>query len=633
MLMLLACVDVSAARPQGPPALLPHTPSPAPGPKLDEMWLRQPLVGSQALRRTYRSQLGRAVDIHAEAPVVADPVARAQLYTVVEELSGGLRRLLGANVTTSCCTHNRSSRRSNTAGRLTVEVSAAHVASLGMEGFDLSSTDNAVVMRAATASGALYGAFRLLSYVQRALPLPSQTQEAPDMELRIWDLWDDLSGDVTRGFAGDSLIWPQAMWIDPNTDDGPAPTKLFVAPCNGTDPMQHWEGSALTRPGAVSRLANGNGQCLSTSSGLTVVPCSSISPDRANSSRFWLNTTSDQISVGPLVRGVGGAGRRCFDINHGAGPDVGTYHCHPLYPGGGGERDYANQQWRIQPLAGSWVQLAAKGLLAQGQCLTLRNSFPPSPAAPKGISWSDRLVQLMRLLKSSGMNGMVLNDVNACYGDNGQLLYPDVLTNISSNLARTMARFGITPYMSVCFGSPTVMANITSDPKSQITQKWWRDKAREIWGKWPTFGGFLVKADSEGNIGPLRYNRTEADGANLLVRTFLCIFVRFDDRRCWLLSCVAVDSCSPDDFLGPCCPSRLALLHRTRASLCGERSSTATAILVRRSSSSSPIPRSCHWTENLTPTSCYKSRTDLWTSRSGISIFMLAASPASITAC
>ena len=108
--------------------------------------------------------------------------------------------------------------------------------------------------------------------------------------------------------------------------------------------------------------------------------------------------------------------------------------------------------------------------------------------------------------------------VNACYGDNGDLLHSDVLKNISRNLGPTMARYGITPYLSACFGAPQVMANLSCDPQSRVAQKWWKDKADEIWELWPSFGGFLVKADSEGNIGPLTFNRTEADGANLLAR-------------------------------------------------------------------------------------------------------------------
>ena len=65
--------------------------------------------------------------------------------------------------------------------------------------------------------------------------------------------------------------------------------------------------------------------------------------------------------------GVAGAGRRCLDINHGAGPDVGTYHCHPLYPGGGGERDWRNQQWRMtRSLTGSTRSLTGSAARTSG---------------------------------------------------------------------------------------------------------------------------------------------------------------------------------------------------------------------------------------------------------------------------
>ncbi len=493
--------------------------------ELDEMWLRQPVVSDAARLKTYRSQI-REVVVRADVEHQSDEVSLQQLHTVADELGQSLTRLLGVNIPAACCNASRgdSGYSGGRNGTLTVHVSAAHTATLGMEGFALAAADGdplyAARVDAATPSGALYGCYRLLSYVQRGAPLPQVLQDVPQMELRIWDLWDDLTGDVTRGFGGDSLIWPQAMWRDPNKDDGPPPTKLFLAPCDAADKMQHWRGAMLSKPGVVSGLENGgDGMCVNHAAFLTVEKCDAISPED-NHSKFWFNSTSRQISIGPLAQGIYGSRRTCFDINHGAGPDVGTYHCHPLYPGGGGERDYPNQQWQIEPVAGAgdWKQLASTGPLALGQCLTLRNSFPPSPAAPTGVTWTERLVQLMRLLKSAGMNGMVLNDVNACYGDNGRLLYPEILMNISKNLGPTMSRFGITPYISACFGAPTVMADVSSDPMNTTTQKWWADKADEIWGQWPAFGGFLVKADSEGNIGPLQFNRTEADGANLLAR-------------------------------------------------------------------------------------------------------------------
>ena len=234
---------------------------------------------------------------------------------------------------------------------------------------------------------------------------------------------------------------------------------------------------------------------------------------------FWYNATAQQLSVGPVVPGVGGTARTCFDVNHAQGPDVDFYHCHPVYRGGGGERDYANQQFAIvrtntgtaadtgtdmgtdtaagtttatsvppahagadDAVDGGWVHL--RSVSAACQCLTLRNSYPPSPAAPTNVTFSERLIALMRLLKSAGMNGMVLNDVNACYGDNGVLLYPDSLTNVSNNLGPTMERYGVTPYISACYGAPTVMSNTTSDPQSPKAQQWWKQKTDEIYAKW-----------------------------------------------------------------------------------------------------------------------------------------------------
>ena len=68
-----------------------------------------------------------------------------------------------------------------------------------------------IAVEAATASGAMYGAFRLLSYMQRRVALPpSPTDSVPATRLRHWDLWDQMSGSVTRGFSGNSLVWPYA---------------------------------------------------------------------------------------------------------------------------------------------------------------------------------------------------------------------------------------------------------------------------------------------------------------------------------------------------------------------------------------------------------------------------------------
>jgi alpha-glucuronidase len=125
---------------------------------------------------------------------------------------------------------------------------------------------------------------------------------------------------------------------------------------------------------------------------------------------------------------------------------------------------------------------------------------------------------MLRLLKSAGVNGVVLNDVNACYGDNADLLRSPMLKNVTKNIGSLFAAHGVTPYFSACFASPAVIDNVTCDPKSPVAAKWWADKVSEIYDLMPGFGGFLVKADSEGNQGPQTYNATEAEGANLLAR-------------------------------------------------------------------------------------------------------------------
>jgi hypothetical protein len=73
------------------------------------------------------------------------------------------------------------------------------------------------------------------------------------MELRVWDLWDNLAGDIERGYGGDSIIWPYAAW---DLSRPPERTQLFVAQCNTNDPYQRWAGAALTTPGIASTIVN-----------------------------------------------------------------------------------------------------------------------------------------------------------------------------------------------------------------------------------------------------------------------------------------------------------------------------------------------------------------------------------------
>lgn len=113
---------------------------------------------------------------------------------------------------------------------------------------------------------------------------------------------------------------------------------------------------------------------------------------------------------------------------------------------------------------------------------------------------------------SVGINGTVLNNVNA----STEILKPEYLKKVKA-LADVFRPYGIRVYLSVNFSSPKVIGGlINSDPLNPQVQQWWKDKAAEIYGLIPDFGGFLVKANSEGQPGPQDYGRTHADGANML---------------------------------------------------------------------------------------------------------------------
>jgi alpha-glucuronidase len=113
---------------------------------------------------------------------------------------------------------------------------------------------------------------------------------------------------------------------------------------------------------------------------------------------------------------------------------------------------------------------------------------------------------------SVGINGTVLNNVNA----SPQILTADWLTKAAA-LADIFRPFGIRVYLSVNWSSPIEIGGLkTADPLDSAVRRWWKDKVAEIYRYIPDFGGFLVKANSEGQPGPQNYGRTHADGANML---------------------------------------------------------------------------------------------------------------------
>lgn len=127
--------------------------------------------------------------------------------------------------------------------------------------------------------------------------------------------------------------------------------------------------------------------------------------------------------------------------------------------------------------------------------------------------WRDpRYTDCARANASLGINGTVLNNVNA----NAQSLAPQYLDKAAA-LADVFRPYGIRVYLSARFSAPIELGGLkTADPLDPAVQRWWRDKADEIYRRIPDFGGFLVKANSEGQPGPQDYGRSHADGANLL---------------------------------------------------------------------------------------------------------------------
>ena len=179
-----------------------------------QAWLRYKLAPPDVLLGYRNDFAARLVQVGASKSVLDDAAGLAQLQAAAHELSDGLTQILGYNVTYACC---RTPDEEPASGTLHVEVMEA-ATSLGKEGFEIGRTGSGdVLIRAGTASGALYGSFHLLSFMQRAEPVPgsaSALQSIPALGLRIWDMWDNLDGSIERGFGGRSLIWPMALRPD-----------------------------------------------------------------------------------------------------------------------------------------------------------------------------------------------------------------------------------------------------------------------------------------------------------------------------------------------------------------------------------------------------------------------------------
>ena len=181
-------------------------------------------------------------------------------------------------------------------------------------------------------------------------------------------------------------------------------------------------------------------------------------------------------------------------------------------------------------------------ILAESPCFDLRilNHWDNLDAscergyAGKSIFWDEydnqpqRIKEYARANASIGINATVIDNVNASV----KILNTDYLQKIKG-FADIMRPYGVKIYLAVNFASPVLKSHLrydkdakktrkdlldTADPLDPRVQEWWANKCNEIYSLIPDFGGFLVKANSEGQPGPNDYNRTHAEGANMLAR-------------------------------------------------------------------------------------------------------------------
>lgn len=133
------------------------------------------------------------------------------------------------------------------------------------------------------------------------------------------------------------------------------------------------------------------------------------------------------------------------------------------------------------------------------------------------ILWDERIEQYTRMMASIGINAIVINNVNV--HERETYLITDTYLQQVKQYSDLFNRYGIRLYTCVNFAAPMELADFDNcDPLNPQIADWWKETTKHVYEVIPNFGGYLVKADSEGRPGPFTYNCTHADGANMLAR-------------------------------------------------------------------------------------------------------------------